>query len=147
MVLAQVGEKISYALQPMRNSTVVDEDVLNKCIDRIIRGLTFADFSFQLLINMENSITKAVVDCPVGHDKRIAIEQAVFNELCQMLDSGKPSFTPVKGKTSVVMLVGLQDTFKAGALDQLKQNAQKAEIPFFGRCLEPSAASSLLMRK
>lgn len=34
--------------------------------------------------------------------------QAIFSELCQMLDPGKPSFTPKKGKTSVVMFVGLQ---------------------------------------
>lgn len=34
--------------------------------------------------------------------------QAVFNELCKMLDPGKPSFTPKKGKPSVVMFVGLQ---------------------------------------
>lgn len=34
--------------------------------------------------------------------------QAIFNELCKILDPGKPSFTPKKGKTSVVMFVGLQ---------------------------------------
>lgn len=27
------------------------------------------------------------------------------------------------------------DTFRAGAFDQLKQNAAKARIPFFGRCV------------
>ena len=26
------------------------------------------------------------------------------------------------------------DTFRAGAFDQLKQNATKAKIPFYGRC-------------
>lgn len=34
--------------------------------------------------------------------------QAVVDELCRMLDPGKPSFTPSKGKPSVVMFVGLQ---------------------------------------
>ena len=34
--------------------------------------------------------------------------QAIFNELCKMMDPGKHSFTPKKGKTSVVMFVGLQ---------------------------------------
>lgn len=68
-------------------------------------------------------------------------------------------FQPQKGHTSVIMLVGLQgsgkttsctklahyysrkgfkvglvcgDTFRAGAFDQLKQNALKAKIPFYG---------------
>ena len=30
------------------------------------------------------------------------------------------------------------DTFRAGAFDQLKQNAAKAKIPFYGRCLVSS---------
>nr|XP_023920554.1 signal recognition particle 54 kDa protein 2-like isoform X2 [Quercus suber] len=80
-----------------------------------------------------------------------------------MLDPGKPSFTPKKAKPSVVMFVGLQgsgktttctkyayyhqkkgwrpslvcaDTFRAGAFDQLKQNATKAKIPFYGSYTE-----------
>lgn len=32
----------------------------------------------------------------------------MYNELCKILDPGKPSFTPKKGKPSVVMFVGLQ---------------------------------------
>ncbi|KAF3955443.1 hypothetical protein CMV_019340 [Castanea mollissima] len=81
----------------------------------------------------------------------------------QNAGSWKPSFTPKKGKTSVVMFVGLQgsgktttctkyayyhqkkgwrpalvcaDTFRAGAFDQLKQNATKAKIPFYGSYTE-----------
>ncbi|KAF3615117.1 Signal recognition particle 54 kDa protein 1 [Capsicum annuum] len=88
---------------------------------------------------------------------------AVYNELCKILDPGKPSFTLKKGKPSVVMFVGLQgsgktttctkyayhhqkkgwkpalvcaDTFRAGAFDQLKQNATKAKIPFYGSYTE-----------
>lgn len=34
--------------------------------------------------------------------------QAVFNELCNMLDPGKPAFVPKKGKPNVIMFVGLQ---------------------------------------
>jgi signal recognition particle subunit SRP54 len=34
--------------------------------------------------------------------------QAVFSELCNMLDPGKAAFVPKKGKPSVVMFVGLQ---------------------------------------
>ncbi|XP_058075567.1 signal recognition particle subunit SRP54 2-like [Magnolia sinica] len=89
---------------------------------------------------------------------------AIFSEVCKMLDPGKPSFTPKKGKTSVVMFVGLQgmfgktttctnygyyhkkkgwkpalvcaDIFRAGAFDQLKQNASKAKNPFYGSYME-----------
>ena len=73
-------------------------------------------------------------------------------------------FKPRKHKCGVIMLVGLQgagktttctklaiyyqrrgfktglvcaDTFRAGAFDQLKQNATKAKIPFYGSYVEP----------
>lgn len=76
-----------------------------------------------------------------------------------MVEGKKEAFVPVKGKSNVIMFVGLQgsgkttsctklshyysrkgwkvglvcgDTFRAGAFDQLKQNAGKAKIPFFG---------------
>ncbi|CAL4932297.1 unnamed protein product [Urochloa decumbens] len=100
-----------------------------------------------------------------GTDKRRAVRNAVAAELCRMLDPGEPSFAPRKGQhpSSVVMFVGLQgsgktttcakyadhyrrkgfrpalvcaDTFRAGAFDQLKQNASKAKIPFYGSYTE-----------
>ncbi|KAI5003172.1 hypothetical protein ZWY2020_030332 [Hordeum vulgare] len=91
------------------------------------------------------------------------LAMAVFDELCNMLDAGKPAFAPKKGKPCVVMFVGLQgsgktttcmkyahyhqkigfkpalvcaDTFRAGAFDQLKQNATKIMVPFYGSYME-----------
>ena len=79
----------------------------------------------------------------------------------------KEKFVPKKGKPNVVMFVGLQgcgktttctkyayhfqkkgykpalvcaDTFRAVALDQLKQNATKARIPFYGSYTETDPA-------
>jgi signal recognition particle subunit SRP54 len=76
------------------------------------------------------------------------------------VDPGVKAHQPVKGKPNIIMFVGLQgsgktttctklayhylkknwkaclvcaDTFRAGAYDQLKQNATKARIPFYGR--------------
>ncbi len=81
--------------------------------------------------------------------------------------SGGKKYAPVKGKPNVVMFVGLQgcgktttcakyayhyqrkgfkpalvcaDTFRAGAFDQLKQNATKARIPFYGSYVETDPA-------
>ena len=78
----------------------------------------------------------------------------------QLVDPGVKPYQPVKGRPNVIMFVGLQgsgktttctklayhymkkgwkaclvcaDTFRAGAYDQLKQNATKARIPFYGR--------------
>ena len=79
----------------------------------------------------------------------------------------KEKYAPKKGKPNVVMFVGLQgcgktttctkyayhyqrkgfkpalvcaDTFRAGAFDQLKQNATKARIPFYGSYTETDPA-------
>jgi signal recognition particle subunit SRP54 len=165
MVLAQLGGSITRALQQMSNATVIDEKALNDCLNEITRALLQSDVQFNLVRDMQTNIKKIVnlEDLAAGHNKRKIIQQAVFNELCKMLDPGKSSFVPKKGKTSVVMFVGLQgsgktttctkyahyyqkkgwkpalvcaDTFRAGAFDQLKQNATKAKIPFYGSYME-----------
>ncbi|CAL5417254.1 unnamed protein product [Camellia sinensis] len=66
------------------------------------------DVQFKLVRDMQTNIKKIVNldDLAAGHNKRKIIQQA------KMLDPGKPSFTPKKGKTSVVMFVGLQGSGK-----------------------------------
>jgi len=100
-----------------------------------------------------------------GANKRRMVQQAIFKELTNMLDPKTEPYVPVKGKPggNVVMFVGLQgsgktttctkyafhysrkgwkvglvcaDTFRAGAFDQLKQNATKAKVPFYGSYTE-----------
>jgi signal recognition particle subunit SRP54 len=163
MVLAQLGGSISRALAQMSNATVIDEKVLSDCLNEISRALLQSDVQFKMVRDMQSNIKRIVnlETLAAGTNKRRIIQQAVFTELCNMLDPGKPSFTPKKGKPCVVMFVGLQgsgktttctkyayyhqrkgfkpalvcaDTFRAGAFDQLKQNATKAKIPFYGRC-------------
>uniref|UniRef100_A0A453ABQ3 Signal recognition particle SRP54 helical bundle domain-containing protein n=2 Tax=Aegilops tauschii subsp. strangulata TaxID=200361 RepID=A0A453ABQ3_AEGTS len=98
MVLAQLGGSISRALAQMSNATVIDEKVLGECLNEISR--TLLQFDVQKIINLET--------LAAGTNKRRIIQQAVFTELCNMLDPGKPVFTPKKGKPNVVMFVGLQ---------------------------------------
>ncbi|KAL2462795.1 Signal recognition particle 54 kDa protein 3 [Forsythia ovata] len=165
MVLAQLGGSISLALRQMNDATIFDQKVLNECLNNIARALLQADVQFKLVSDMLTNIKQIVNldDIAAGHNKRKIIQQAIFKELCKILDPGKPSFTLMKGKPSVVMFVGLQgsgktttctkyayyhhkkgwkpalvcaDTFRAGAFDQLKQNATKAKIPFYGSYTE-----------
>eukprot|EP00850_Spirogloea_muscicola_P011802 SM000074S21712 [mRNA] locus=s74:544667:547799:+ [translate_table: standard] len=169
MVLAELGGRISRALQEMANSTVIDEKVLNECLNEITRALLQADVQFKMVMTMKQNITRIVNldDLAAGHNKRKIIQQAVFNELCSMLDPGTSPYQPKKKQPSIVMFVGLQgsgktttcgkyshlyqmkgfkpamvcvDTFRAGAFDQLKQNATKAKIPFYGSYTETDPA-------
>jgi len=94
-----------------------------------------------------------------GINRRRMIKKIVFDELVKMLDPNVQTWKPQRGKMNVIMFVGLQgsgktttttkmaayyklkgwrpaliccDTFRAGALDQLAQNATRAKIPFYG---------------
>ncbi|KAE8784668.1 Signal recognition particle 54 kDa protein 2 [Hordeum vulgare] len=77
-------------------------------------------------------------------DDRDDCTPAVFDELCNMLDTGKPAFAPKKGKPCVVIFVGLQGhcalpaatLLPASAFDQLKHNATQIMVPFYGSYME-----------
>ncbi|VAI19552.1 unnamed protein product [Triticum turgidum subsp. durum] len=96
MVLAQLGGSICHALAQMSNITVIDEKVLGECLNEISHALLQSDV--RKIVNLET--------LAAGTNKRHIIQQAVFRELCSMLDPGKPVFTPKKGKPNVV--IGLQ---------------------------------------
>ncbi|KFG56077.1 signal recognition particle SRP54 protein [Toxoplasma gondii FOU] len=99
----------------------------------------------------------------VGVNSRKIIQKCVISEIVAMLTPARQPYVPRKGATNVIMFVGLQgsgktttctkyahyyqrkgwrvalvcaDTFRAGAFDQLKQNATKVRIPFYGSYTE-----------
>lgn len=87
-----------------------------------------------------------------------------------MLTAERKPYVLEKGRPNIIMFVGLQgsgktttctkyahfykkkhwktalvcaDTFRAGAFDQLKQNALKVKVPFYGSYTETGASLSL----
>nr|CAG4643852.1 EOG090X03VW [Lepidurus arcticus] len=161
MVLADLGRKINHALNSLSNATIINEEVLNSMLKEICAALLEADVNIRLVKQMRENL-KSVIDfddMAGGLNKRRIIQNAVFKELVKLVDPGVKAYQPVKGKNNVIMFVGLQgsgktttctklayyymkkgwkaclvcaDTFRAGAYDQLKQNATKARIPFYG---------------
>lgn len=96
------------------------------------------------------------------------VQKAVYDHLVELIDPGVEAFKPKKGKPNVIMFVGLQgagkttsctklahyyqkrgfktglvcaDTYRAGAFDQLKQNAAKVNLPFYGSHTETDAVA------
>jgi len=160
MVLAELGTRITNALRNI-NTQVIDDSAINELLKEIGNSLMAADVNIQQVIQLRNGI-KSGLDfekLPRGINRRNHIKAVVYQELCKLLDPGVKPFQPVKGKQNVVMFVGLQgagktttctkfaryyqrkgyrtalvcaDTFRAGALAQLKQNAAKAQIAFYG---------------
>eukprot|EP00041_Stephanoeca_diplocostata_P011177 m.181295 g.181295 ORF g.181295 m.181295 type:complete len:534 (-) comp18448_c0_seq1:145-1746(-) len=169
MVLADLGRQITLAVQKMSNSPVFDEDTLNDMLKEICGALLYADVNVRLVKKLRENI-KNVIDfeeMAVGLNKQRIIQRSVFTELCKLVDPSVEPYKPVKGKCNVIMFVGLQgsgktttctklayyykrknwkaclvcaDTFRAGAFDQLKQNATKAGIPFYGSYTETDPA-------
>ncbi|EEB12639.1 Signal recognition particle 54 kDa protein, putative [Pediculus humanus corporis] len=160
MVLADLGRKITSALHSLSKATV-----LNSMLKDICTALLEADVNIRLVKKLRENV-RAVIDFDEmagGLNKRRMIQSAVFKELVKLVDPGVKSHQPVKGKPNIIMFVGLQgsgktttctklayhylkknwkaclvcaDTFRAGAYDQLKQNATKARIPFYGSYTE-----------
>lgn len=130
-------------------------------IKEICSALVEADVNIKLVAGLRTSIKRAVnfKELAPGVNKKRLIQKAVFDELVKLVDPHAEPFKPKKGKSNVIMFVGLQgsgktttctklarwyqargfkaclvcaDTFRAGAFDQLKQNATKAKIPYYG---------------
>lgn len=138
-------------------------------IKEICAALLEADVNVKLVGNLRKSIKQAVnfKDLAPGINKKRLIQKTVFDELVKLVDPHAEPFKPKKGKPNVIMFVGLQgsgktttctklarhyqsrgfksclvcaDTFRAGAFDQLKQNATKAKIPYYGSLTQTDPA-------
>lgn len=160
MVLAELGQKITKALVNMKKSTVVDDQVIDDMLKEIQRALLESDVNVRLVVQLRDNIKKKINAEDVGgFNKRKLVQETVFSELKRLVDPGGKPYQPKKKHNNVIMFVGLQgsgktttvtkyalyyqkkgwktgvvcaDTFRAGAYDQLKQNATKAKLKFYG---------------
>jgi len=164
MVLADLGNKISGALRNMSNSLVIDNTVVDQLLKEIGNALFLSDVNINMVQSLKAKIKgKIDLEALKGINTRKYIQKVVFDELCALLDPGVLPKEFKRHKQSVLMLVGLQgngktttvsklalhykrkgfltgvvcaDTFRAGAFDQLKQNAAKIKVPFYGSYTE-----------
>lgn len=166
MALHAMGMKIASALGKLTSAESVDDDAVKAVVQDVSRALLEADVNFTLVKTLRDNVLKRVrlEDDGAAYNKAKMVEKAVMEELVRMLDPGKEPFKPKKGKPNVIMFVGLQgagktttvakyahyyqtrrwkvamvcaDTFRAGAFDQLKQNATRVRVPFYGSYTEP----------
>ncbi|GAO15386.1 hypothetical protein UVI_02010490 [Ustilaginoidea virens] len=139
-------------------------------LKEICAALLESDVNVRLVVQLRKSVKAAVgfKDLPPAVNKKRLIQRAVFDQLVRLVDPHAEPFKPRKGRPNVIMLVGLQgagktttctklarhyqtrgfrsclvcaDTFRAGAFDQLRQNATKARIPYYGSLTETDPAA------
>nr|WCZ58613.1 signal recognition particle 54 kDa protein [Andalucia godoyi] len=161
MVLSELGSRLTGALRKMANATVIDDAVVDATIKEVCTALLEADVNIALVAQLKRAVKQTVTTegALPGINKRKLIHRAIFDQLCALLDPKSKPFAPKKGSANIIMFVGLQgagktttvtklayyyarkgwkvglvcaDTFRAGAFDQLKQNAAKAKVPFYG---------------
>lgn len=161
MVLQDLGRRINAAVNDLTRSATLDEKAFDGMVKEICNALVEADVRVALVGELRNSIKKSVKfsELPPHANKKRIIQKAVFDALVDIVNPHQTPYQPKKGKSNVIMFVGLQgagktttctklarwyqargfktclvcaDTFRAGAFDQLKQNATKAKIPYYG---------------
>ncbi|PIG81246.1 signal recognition particle protein SRP54 [Aspergillus arachidicola] len=148
MVLQDLGRRINAAVNDLTRSNNLDEKAFDDMLKEICAALLSADVNVRLVQSLRKSIN-------------------VFDELVALVNPHADPFRPKKGRSNVIMFVGLQgagktttctklarhyqmrgfktalvcaDTFRAGAFDQLKQNATKAKIPYYGSLTQTDPA-------
>jgi signal recognition particle subunit SRP54 len=161
MVLGSLGGNITRALHSIFTTPVIDEKTLDDALKDVCKALLEADVNVKLVQTLRKNVKEAVnlKQLPPGVNKQRIIHRALMDEMCRLIDPGVTAFTPQRGKSNIILFVGLQgsgkttslsklaswyhrkgwkvamvagDTFRAGAFDQLKQNAIKAQVPFYG---------------
>ena len=164
MVLQELGQKLKDALNKLNASETIDKKLFESMVNSIGMALIKSDVKIQLVKELQTNIRGHYpeIEESMGN-KKLLVQKAVVKELQNMLTSKRQAYKIQKGKTNVVMFVGLQgsgktttcakyasfyqkkgwkvglvcaDTFRAGAFDQLKQNATKCRVPFYGSYTE-----------
>merc|ERR1719197_731964 len=161
MVLQELGQKITGAFRKLNQAPIIDDELLDEVLKDIAAALLHADVNVKYVSELRSNVKKRVLleTDAAGANKRKLIQKAVVEELVRLVTSDKQPYKLEKGSCNVIMFVGLQgsgktttctkyahyynrkgwktalvcsDTFRAGAFDQLRQNAAKVRIPFYG---------------
>jgi signal recognition particle subunit SRP54 len=110
MVLADLGRKITSALRSLGNATIINQDVLDTLLREVCKALIESDVNIRLVKQLRENVLSVIDfdETAAGLNKRRMIQMAVFQELVKLVDPGTKAWQPAKGKTNVIMLVGLQ---------------------------------------
>lgn len=167
MVLAELGRQINDAIRNLvTREGGINEKAVSDLLDDVCSSLLKADVHARLVKRFRENVHKIFLiemKKSDNRNKHRMIQSIVLNELVKLIDPGVKVWHPQKGRSNVIMFVGLQgcgktttvtklahhykkkgwktcmicaDTFRAGAYDQLKQNAAKARIPFYGSYID-----------
>ncbi len=169
MVLDRLGSSLNNALKKIFRAPVMDEKTVKELVRDIQRALLQADVNVKLVLEISKRIEERALKekVPPGVSRREHVVKVVYEELTRFLGEKQASLKIEPGKRKVLMLVGIQgsgkttasgklakyfqkrglktalvctDTYRPGAYAQLKQLADRANIPVYG---EPKEKKSV----
>jgi len=164
MVLDDLGNSLKGALKKIANAVYVDSKLIKEVVRDIQRALLQADVNVKLVLELSKKIEKRALEekPPAGMSNREHAIHIVYDELVNIL--GESRELPMKKQ--VIMMVGLYgqgktttcgklaiyfkkkglrpaliagDVHRPAAYEQLKQIAEKVEVPFYGDNKEKDA--------
>ena len=159
--LEGLGKSLSEAMKKLLRLAVVDEKAVKELVRDLQRALLQSDVNVNLVFQISQAVEKRSLEenLPPGISRREHVIKVLYEELTRFLGEESTKITIEPGKTHVVMFVGIQgtgkttasvklarfyqkrgmrpaiicaDTYRPGALDQLKQLADKITIPVYG---------------
>lgn len=125
MVLQELGSKLTSALRRLHTDTVVDRETVKAVVGDICRALLESDVNVQMVMklrkNVEAKAESLVAEQQDGGagggvgaaQQQRSIQKAVVDELTGMLDPKTAPYKMRKGRSNVVMFVGLQVRWKS----------------------------------
>jgi len=145
----------------IRGAPYIDEEVLDEILDDLTRVLIEADVNIDLAMQLRDRVKKRVMETeiPEGIPLNNLVMRVIYDELVKMMGEKSYPLSIKLGKRNILMFVGLQgsgktttvaklayylkkrgyrvaivcaDTYRVGAYDQLRQLAEKVNVPFYG---------------
>jgi signal recognition particle subunit SRP54 len=156
-----LGKALNSALKKLFGASIIDEELVKELAKDIQRALLVADVDVSLVMAITQRVEEQALDesLPRGISRREHIVKVVWDTLAFYLGEKNVPLTINPGKPNLVMMVGIQgsgktttvgklaryfqkrgiktgvicaDNFRPGAYSQLKQLAEKSNVPFWG---------------
>lgn len=159
-MLDVLSRKLRDALDALNRKVIVDERAVREVVKEIQKGLILSDVDINIVISFSKRVEeRALRETPLpGLSIREHVISIIYDELVAILGGGRPALTLSKGKTTKLLLVGLQgsgktttaaklakyfkeqgysvglfstDTYRPAAREQLRQLASLIGAKFF----------------
>jgi len=161
LTLERLGASLQQSIKKLLRLSSVNEAAVKELIRDLQRALLQSDVNVSLVLELSKRIQSRALEeeTPPGISRKEHVVKVVYDELARLLGEKRAKIPVKPGKPNVIMLVGIQgsgktttavkianflakrgfkaavvcaDTYRPGALAQIKQLASQAHIPVYG---------------